>query len=153
VVACRRSCFCVALSARVEEIAGIAVLGLPVRIKDPLPDQRSTLVGWLPRRGARVDRRHLALGTAVVPRTALLAYAGCRAFGLLHGHLLDECLHLTMQVTRLGCRGRGHGSEQRRCYDELLARARWRIRVVDVEFCVDTLAGLVAELAHVFAAR
>jgi hypothetical protein len=42
------------------------------------------------------------LHTAVVPRTALLANAGRRAFGLLHGRLLDERLCLAVQVQRLG---------------------------------------------------
>jgi hypothetical protein len=93
------------------------------------------------------------LGAAVVPRTALLVYAGCRAFGLLHSRLLDVSLHLAVQVTRLRCRGRVHGSEQRRCCNELLARARWHVRIVDVEVGVDTLTGLVAQLAHTFAAR
>jgi hypothetical protein len=52
-------------------------VGLPARIKDPLPGRRSALVGWLPRSAARVDGRLLALGAAVVLRTALLVYAGC----------------------------------------------------------------------------
>jgi hypothetical protein len=77
VVARCRSCFCISLPAGVDDVAGVAVLGLPARVKDPLPDWRSALVGWLPRRVARVDRRLLALSTAVVPCTALLAYAGC----------------------------------------------------------------------------
>jgi hypothetical protein len=50
-------------------------------------------------------------------------------------------------------RGHGHGSEQRRCYDELLTRAQWSVWVVDIEVGVDALAGLLAQLAHVFAAR
>jgi hypothetical protein len=36
------------------------------------------------------------LGATVVLRTALLAYAGRRAFGLLHGRLLDELLRLAV---------------------------------------------------------
>jgi hypothetical protein len=71
-----RPCLHVALSVSIDDVAGVAVLGLPTRIKDPLPDQRSALVGWLPRRATRVDGRLLALGTAIVPRTTLLAYAG-----------------------------------------------------------------------------
>jgi hypothetical protein len=69
----------------------------------------------------------------------------------LHDRLLDESLRLVVQVTRLVCQGRGHGLEQRCCCDELLARMWWCVRVVDVEVGVDTLAGLVAELAHAFA--
>jgi hypothetical protein len=38
-----------------------------------------------------------------------------------------------VQVTRLGCRGRGHGSEQGRCRNELLASAWSHVRVVDVK--------------------
>jgi hypothetical protein len=96
VVACHCSCFRVTISTSVDDIAGVAVLGLPARIKDPLPDRHSTLVGWLTRLAASVDGRLFALGATVVPRTALLAYAGCRAFGLLHGRLLDESLLLTL---------------------------------------------------------
>jgi hypothetical protein len=78
---------------------------------------------------------------------------GRRALGLLHGRLLDESLCLAVQVSRLGRRGCGHGPEQRRCCDELLIRARWRVWVVDVAVGVDALAGLLAQLARVFATR
>jgi hypothetical protein len=67
----------VALSASIDDIVGVAILGLPAHIKDLLPDRHSALVGQLPRRAASVDGRLLALGAAVVPRTALLEYAGC----------------------------------------------------------------------------
>jgi hypothetical protein len=77
VVARLRSCLRVALSAGVYDVVGVVVLGLPARVKDPLPDRRSALFGRLPHRAARVDRRLLALGAAVVSRTALLAYVGC----------------------------------------------------------------------------
>jgi hypothetical protein len=140
VVARRRSYLRVTLSVGVYDIADVAVLGLPAHVKDLLPDRRSAPVGRLPYRAARMDGCLLALGTTVVPRTALLAYAGCRAFGLLHDRLLDEGLRLAMQVTRLGCRGCRHGSEQRCCYNELLTRAQWRVRVIDV----DTPVGLLA---------
>jgi hypothetical protein len=73
---------------------------------DPLPDRRSALVGWLPYRAICVDGCLLALGV-VVSHAALLAYEGCRAFGLLHGRLLDKRLCLTVQVLRLERRGRG----------------------------------------------
>jgi hypothetical protein len=96
VVACRRSCFRVILSAGVYDVAGVAILGLSAHVKDPLPDRRSTLVGWLPHHAARVDGCLLALSVVVVPCTALLAYAGCRAFDLLHGRLLDESLRLAV---------------------------------------------------------
>jgi hypothetical protein len=39
-----------------------------------------------------VDGCLFALGTFIVPRAALVAYAGRRAFGLLYGRLLDERL-------------------------------------------------------------
>jgi hypothetical protein len=42
------------------------------------------------------------LRTTIVPRTTLLANAGRRAFDLLHNRLLDERLHLAVQVLRLG---------------------------------------------------
>jgi hypothetical protein len=61
----------------------------------------------------------------------------------LHGRLLDERLLLAMQVSCLGRRGCGHGPEQRRGCDKLLACARWCVRVVDVEICVDAFAGLL----------
>jgi hypothetical protein len=144
VVARRRLCLRIAPSASIDDVAGVAVLGLPASIKDPLPGRRSALVGWLPRRATCVNGRLLALGTAVVPRIALLAYAGCRAFGLLHDRLLDECPCLMVQVSCLGRRGCGHGPEPRRNCDELLARSRWRVWVVDVEVGVDALAGLLA---------
>jgi hypothetical protein len=38
----------------------------------------------------------LALGTTVAPRAALLAYAGRRAFDLLHDRLLDKRLRLAV---------------------------------------------------------
>jgi hypothetical protein len=76
-------------------------VGLYARIKDPLPVRRSSLVGWLPRPNTCVNGRLLSLGAAIVPRAALLAYAGDRAFGLLHGCLLDEHLRLAVQVSRL----------------------------------------------------
>jgi hypothetical protein len=133
----------VAPSASIVDIAGITILGLPARIKDPLPDRHSALVGWLPRRTTCMNGRLLTLGTAVVPRTTMLAYAGRRAFGVLYGRLLDECLRLAVQVSHLGRRGCGHGPEQRRSCDELLARARWRVWIVDVEVGVNALAGLL----------
>jgi hypothetical protein len=42
------------------------------------------------------------LRAPVVPRTPLLADAGCRALGLLHGRLLDERLRLAVQILRFG---------------------------------------------------
>jgi hypothetical protein len=39
----------------VDDVAGIAVLGLSVRVEDPLLDKRSALVCGLPRRTARVN--------------------------------------------------------------------------------------------------
>jgi hypothetical protein len=38
----------------------------------------------------------LALGATVIPRAALMAYAGRRAFDLLYGRLLDERLRLAV---------------------------------------------------------
>jgi hypothetical protein len=83
----------------------------------------------------------------------MLANAGRRALSLLDGRLLDERLRLTVQVLRLGCRGGGHGPQQRCGGDELLARSRGRVWVVDVEIGVDAVAGLYAQLPHALAAR
>jgi hypothetical protein len=79
--------------------------------------------------------------------------AGRRALGLLHSRLLDERLCLTVQVLCLGRRGSGHGSQQCRGCDEILACTRGRVRVVDVEVSVDVVARLPAQLARAFAAR
>jgi hypothetical protein len=73
-----------------------------------------------------------------------LADAGRRALGLLDGRLLDECLRLAVQVPRLGRRGGGHGPQQRRGGDELLARSQGRVWIVDIEVGVDAIAGLPA---------
>jgi hypothetical protein len=67
--------------------------------------------------------------------------------------LLNERLRLAMQVLRLERRGSRHGSQQCRSYDELLARSRGRVRVVDVEVGVDAIARLPAQLAREFTAR
>jgi hypothetical protein len=73
-----------------------------------------------------------------------MAYAGHQALGLLHGCLLDEGMRLAAQVACLRCRGFGHGLEQRRRCDELLAFSRWCVLVVDIEVGIDALAGLPA---------
>jgi hypothetical protein len=72
---------------------------------------------------------------------------------LLDGRLLDECLRLAVQVPRLGRRGVGHGPQQRRGSNELLARSRGRARIVDIEVGVEAIAGLLAQLVRAFAAR
>jgi hypothetical protein len=71
----------------------------------------------------------------------------------LDGRLLDECLHLTVQVSRLGHRGGWNGPQQRCGGDKLLARPWRRVRVVDIEVGVDAIAGLYAQLPRAFAAR
>jgi hypothetical protein len=109
VVAYHRPRLCVARSAGVDDVAGIAVLGLSARVKDSLPDRRSTLVGRLFCRAVFMDRRLPALSVVVIPCTAWLAHAGHRAFGLLNGRLLDERLRLAVQVPGLGRRWSGHG--------------------------------------------
>jgi hypothetical protein len=108
-VSCRHPCLCVACTEGVDDVAGVAILSLSARVKDPLPGWRSSLVGWLPRYAVCVDGCLLALSIVVVPRAAWLAHARCRAFGLLNGRLLDELLRLTVQVPSLGRRGCGHG--------------------------------------------
>jgi hypothetical protein len=101
------SCLCITPLPGIYDVAGVTVLSLFARVKDPLPDRRPTLVGRLPRGTARVDGCLLALSAAVVPRAGLMAYAGCRAFSLLHNRLLDEGMRLAVQVACLRCRGRG----------------------------------------------
>jgi hypothetical protein len=59
----------------------------------------------------RVHRGLEALRTPIVLRAPLLADAGRRAFGLLDGRLLDECLRLAVQVPRLRRQGGGHGPQ------------------------------------------
>jgi hypothetical protein len=93
------------------------------------------------------------LRAPIVPRVPLLADAGRRALVLLDGRLLDERLRLTVQVPRLGCRGGGHGPQQRCGGNELLARSRRRIWDFDVEIGVDAVTGLYAQLTRAFAAR
>jgi hypothetical protein len=72
----------------IDDVASVTVLGLPTRVKDPLPDRRAPWVGGAFRRATRVYRRFGALRAPVVPRAPLLADAGCQAFGLLNGRLL-----------------------------------------------------------------
>jgi hypothetical protein len=102
VVACRRPRLRVARPPGVDDVAGVTILGLPARVKDPLLDRRVPLVGGTFRCASRVHRWFGALRTNVVPRAPLLADAGRRAFGLLNDRLLDECLRLAVQVPRLG---------------------------------------------------
>jgi hypothetical protein len=87
------------------------------------------------------------------PRTSLVTNARRRTFGLLDGRLFDECLRLSVQVPCLRRRGGGHGPQQRRSSNELLAPSRGRVRIVDVEVGVDAVAGLSTQLPRVFAAR
>jgi hypothetical protein len=93
------------------------------------------------------------LRAPIVPRVSLLTDAGRRALGLLDGRLLDERLRLAVQVPRLGCRGGRHGPQQRCSGNELLARSRRRIRVVDVEVGINVVAGLYAQLTRAFDTR
>jgi hypothetical protein len=105
VVACRHPCLYVAHPVSVDYVTSVAVLGLPACVEDPLPDWRSALVGRLPHYAASVNGCFRALGTAVVPRTALLAYAGRRAFGLLHARLLDKRLASRCRFRASGVEG------------------------------------------------
>jgi hypothetical protein len=82
-----------------------------------------------------------------------LVNAGRQALDLLDGRLLNERLRLAVQVPLLECRRGGHGPQQYRGGDELLARSWGRIRVVDIEVGIDAVAGLSAQLARAFAAR
>jgi hypothetical protein len=70
----------------------------------------------------------------------------------LDGLLLNKRLRLAVQVSRLGRRGGGHGPQQHRGSNELLACSRGRARIVDVEVGVDAIVGLSAQLARAFIA-
>jgi hypothetical protein len=87
VVARRRPHLCVARPSGVDDVASVTVLGLPARVKDPLPDWRAPWVGGAFRRATRVYRCFGALRAPVIPRAPLLTDAGRRAFGLLNGRL------------------------------------------------------------------
>jgi hypothetical protein len=131
---------------------GIAILGLPARVEEPLFGRRAPRVGGALCCSTRVYRGFGALRAPIVLHLPLLADAGRRALGLLNGGLLDERLRLTVQVPRLGCRRRGHGRQQRRSGDELMARSWGRIWVVYVEVGVDAVACLPAQFMRAFAA-
>jgi hypothetical protein len=124
-----------------------------VRVEEPFLGRRASRVGGALSCAARMYRGLGALRTPIISRAPLLADAGRRAFGLLNGRLLDERLRLAVQVPRLGRRGGGHGPHQCCGGDELLARSRGNVRIVDVEFGVDAIAGLPAQLTRAFAAR
>jgi hypothetical protein len=102
VVAYHRPHLRVARPTGVDDVAGVAVLGLFVRVKDSLPDRRSALVGRLSCCAVRMGARLPALGVVVVLHAAWLAHVGRRALGQLNGRLLDERLRLTVQVPGLG---------------------------------------------------
>jgi hypothetical protein len=102
VVTYYRPRLCVARPANVDDVAGVAVLGLSACVKDSLPDRCSALVGRLPCLAVRTDRRFPALGVVVVLHTSWLARARRRALGLLNGRLLDERLRLRCRFWDLG---------------------------------------------------
>jgi hypothetical protein len=102
VVAYRRSCLRVACPPGVDDIASVTVLGLPARVKDPLPDWRAPWVSGTFHCASRVYRWFGALRAPIVLRAPLLTDAGRRAISLLNGRLLDERLRLAVQVSRLG---------------------------------------------------
>jgi hypothetical protein len=102
VVDCCRPCLRVARPSGVDDVAGIAVSGLPARVEEPLFGRRAPRIGGALNRSARVYRGFGALRAPIVPLAPLLADAGRRAFGLLDGRLLDERLRLAVQVLHLG---------------------------------------------------
>jgi hypothetical protein len=55
VVAYRRMCLRVARLSGVDDVMGVAILGLPMRVKDSLPDRCSALVGGLSRLATHVN--------------------------------------------------------------------------------------------------
>jgi hypothetical protein len=126
---------------------------LPARVEEPVFGRRAPRVDGALGRVTRVDRWLGTLRAPIVLCAPLLTDAGRRALGLLDGRLFDERLRLTVQVPRFGRRRGGHGPQQRCGGDELLARSRGRIRVVDIEVGVDAVTGLLAQFTRAFAAR
>jgi hypothetical protein len=66
VVAYHRPCLLIARSAGVDDVVGITVLSLSARIKNPLHDRHSVLVGRLPYHAVCMDGCLLALRTTVI---------------------------------------------------------------------------------------
>jgi hypothetical protein len=126
---------------------------LPARVEEPILGWRAPRVGGALGCATRMYRGLGALRTPIVLRAHLLADAGRRAFGLLVGRFLDERLRLAVQVLCLARRWGGHGPQQCCGGNELLARSRGRVRIVDVEVGVDAVAGLPAQFTRSFAAR
>jgi hypothetical protein len=137
----------------VNDIAGVAILGLPARVEEPLPSRRAPRVGGALRCTARVYRGLGTLLALIVPRTSLLTDARRRTFGLLDDRLFDDFLRLAVQVPCLRRRGGGHGPQQRRHNNELLACLRGCAWIVDIEVGVDAVAGLSTPLPRAFAVR
>jgi hypothetical protein len=153
VVARRRPRLRVTRLPGVDDVAGVAILGLPASVEEPFLGRRAPRVGGALNCAARVHRELGALRTPIVPRAPLLADVGRRASGLLDGRLLDERLRLAVQVPRLGRRGGGHGPQKCRGGNELLACSRGRVRIVDIEVSIDAIASLPAQLGRTFPAR
>jgi hypothetical protein len=109
VVARRRPRLRIARSSGVDDVAGIAILGLPARVEESFLGWRAAWISRTLSYAARVHRGLGALRTPIVPRAPLLADAERRAFGLLDGRLLDECQRFAVQVPRLGRREGRHG--------------------------------------------
>jgi hypothetical protein len=107
VVARRRSHLCVALPSGVYDIAGITVLALFARVKDPLPDRRSALVCWPSCCAARVDGCLLVPHVAVILRTRLMAYAGRQALVLRTTACSMKACALRRRLRALGVEGSG----------------------------------------------
>jgi hypothetical protein len=106
-VARHRSRLRVTLSPGVYDVVGVHILGLSASVKDPLPHRRPTLVRWSSCGANCVDGLLQVMCVIVVLCAGLMAYAGRRALGLLHGLLLDEGLSDAVQVAYLGRRGLG----------------------------------------------
>jgi hypothetical protein len=149
VVACRHLRIHFARPPSVDDVAGVAVSRLPELVEEPFFNWRASRLGGALRRSTCVHRGFGPLHAPIASRVSLLADVGRRALG----RLLDEHLRLSVQVPRLGRRGGGHGPQQHRGGNELLAHSRRRVWVVDVEIGVDAAAGLYAQLPHALATR
>jgi hypothetical protein len=87
VVTCCRPCLYFVRPSGVDDVAGVAIPGLPARVEEPFLSRRAPRVSGALGRAARVYRGLEALRTPFIPRAPLLADAGRRAFGLLDGRL------------------------------------------------------------------
>jgi hypothetical protein len=106
VVACRRSRIRFARPPSIDDVAGVVVPCF-ARVEEPFFSRCASRVGGALRRSICMHRGLAPLRTPIAPRVPLLADAGRRAFGLLDGRLLDECLASRCRFRASGVEGAG----------------------------------------------